>query len=166
MEGLSSKEIEIVSYLELNGRLFFTKKDILRFFKNENELGVYLHRLKKKGRILKLNKEKYYLIPVRAFRGHWSEHPFIIIDEMFNGKDYVIRGMAAAHYWSLIEQIPTTIEVQCMNRQGERTIFNFTIIFKRTRKNSLQKAVKRKVKGHSFRISPREDVVNWLNSRG
>jgi predicted transcriptional regulator of viral defense system len=166
MEGLSSKEIEIVSYLELNERSFFTRKEILRFFKNENDLGVYLHRLKKKGRILKLTKEKYYLIPVRAFRGHWSEHPFIIIDEMFDGKDYVIRGMAAAHYWGLIEQIPTTIEVQCMNRQGERTIFNFTIIFKRTRKNGLQRAVIRKVKGHSFRIAPREDVMEWLNSRG
>ncbi len=166
MEGLSSKEIELVSYLELNEMFFFTRKEILRFFKNENELGVYLHRLKKKGRILKLTKEKYYLIPVRAFQGHWSEHPFIIIDEMFNGNDYVIRGMAAAHYWSLIEQIPTTIEVQCMNRQGERTIFNSTILFKRTRKNSLQRAVIRKVKGHSFRIAPMEDVVKWLNSRG
>ena len=166
MEGLSSKEIEIVSYLELNESFFFTKKEILRFFNNKNDLGVYLHRLKKKGRIVKLTNEKYYLIPVRAFRGYWSEHPFIIIDEMFNGKDYVIRGMAAAHYWSLVEQIPTTIEVQCMNRQGERTIFNFTIIFKRTRKNGLQRAVIRKVKGHSFRIAPREDVMEWLNSRG
>ena len=62
MEGLSSKEIEIVSYLELNERSFFTRKEILRFFKNENDLGVYLHRLKKKGRILKLTKIRKVLL--------------------------------------------------------------------------------------------------------
>ncbi|MDI6655423.1 MAG: hypothetical protein QME59_05995, partial [Candidatus Hydrothermarchaeota archaeon] len=71
MKGISDREIEVVSFLELNDRFFFTRKDIKHFFKNSNELNVYIHRLKRKGRIVRLNKTKYYLIPIRAFRGHW-----------------------------------------------------------------------------------------------
>jgi predicted transcriptional regulator of viral defense system len=165
MSGLSKKEIEIISMLELNEKFFFTRDDIRRFFKNDNEMNVYIHRLIKKGRIIKLNKTKYYLIPIRAFRGHWSEHPFIVIDEIFNGKDYYISGMAAAHYWGLIEQIPTQIEVRCTKKQGIKKIFNFTIIFKRVRSLSAKDFVKRKIKGHSFLIASKRKVEEWLKSK-
>ena len=163
MEGLSKKELEIVSFLELKEKFFFTKEDVKQFFRNENEMNVYIHRLKKKRRIFRLNKAKYCLIPVRAFKGHWSEHPFIVIDEIFNGKDYYISGMAAAHYWGIIEQIPTQIEARTTKKQGFMKVFNFRIIFKRTRSLSPGDFVKRKIKGHGFLIASRK-VVEWVKS--
>ena len=165
MKGLSAKEISLISFLELNEKFFFRRSDIKQFFKNYNEMSVYLHRLKKKGRIVKLNKTKYYLIPIKAFKGHWSEHPFIIIDEIFDGKDYYISGMAAAHYWGLIEQIPTQMEVRCTKKQGKRRILNFTIIFKRIRSIKPKDFVRRKIKGHSFLIASKDKVEEWLKSR-
>ena len=165
MEGLSKKEIEVISYLELNEKYFFTRKEIKKFFNSIGEMNVYIHRLMKKGRIIKLNRTKYYLIPVRAYKGHWSEHPFIIIDEIFNGKNYFIGGMAAAYYWGFIEQIPTQIEVYCLNKQGRRKIFNFTIIFKRLRILNKKDFVKRKIKNHSFFILSKNKVEEWLKSR-
>lgn len=165
MKGISGKEIEIVSFLELNDKFFFTRNNIKHFFRNNNEMNVYIHRLKTKGRIIKLNRTKYYLIPVRAFRGHWSEHPFMIIDELFNGKDYYIGGMAAAHYWGLIEQIPTQIEVYCTKKQGRRKIFNFTIVFKRVRLAGMKGFVRRKIKDQPFFIASKTKVEKWLKSR-
>lgn len=165
MKGISGKEIEIVSFLELNDKFFFTRNNIKHFFRNNNEMNVYIHRLKTKGRIIKLNRTKYYLIPVRAFRGHWSEHPFMIIDELFNGKDYYIGGMAAAHYWGLIEQIPTQIEVYCTKKQGRRKIFNFTIVFKRVRPAGMKGFVRRKIKDQPFFIASKTKVEKWLKSR-
>lgn len=159
MKGLSGKEIEIVSYLELEGRRFFTRRDIEKFFRNKNEMSVYIHKLKQKGRIVKINKEKYYLVPIQAYRGKWSEHPFILIDEMFNGKNYCIGGKSAAHYWGLIEQIPTEIDIYTKTRQGKRKIFGFTVNFRRVRK--LPKWVKRKTKGHDFIIAIKEDSIKW-----
>jgi predicted transcriptional regulator of viral defense system len=165
MKGISKKEIEMISFLEMNERFFFTKDDIRQFFRNDNEMNVYIHRLKKKGRILRLNKTKYYLIPIRAFKGHWSEHPFVIVDEIFNGKDYFIGGMAAAHYWSLIEQIPTKVEVYCTKKQGTMKIFNFTIMFRRVRSLRTGDFVKRKVKEHTFFIASKMRIKEWLESR-
>ncbi len=165
MKGISNREIEIVSFLEFDDKFFFTRNDIKHFFRNSNEMNVHIHRLKKKGRIVKLNKTKYYLIPVRAFKGHWSEHPFIIVDELFNGKDYYIGGMAAAHYWGLIEQIPTQVEVCCTKKQGSKKIFNFAIVFKRVRPASMKDFVRREIKGHSFYVASKARVNAWLKSR-
>ncbi len=165
MNGLSGKEIEIVSFLELDEKFFFTRKDIKRFFKNYNEVSVYLHKLKNKGRIIKLNKSKYYLIPVKAFKGYWSEHPFIIVDEIFNGKNYYINGYAAAHYWKLIDQIPTKTEVYCTNKRGAREIFNHKIVFKTLRKHRITGFERKQIKGHGFNIATKKKVKEWLKSK-
>ncbi|MEE8167697.1 MAG: type IV toxin-antitoxin system AbiEi family antitoxin [Candidatus Hydrothermarchaeales archaeon] len=165
MPGLSSKEIEVVSYLELNSKYLFKMADIEPFFKTVNEMRVYIHRLKKKGRIIKLNKSKYYLIPIKAYKGHWSEHPFIVIDEIFNGKDYYIGGLAAAHYWGLIEQIPTQIEVYTNKKQGQRKIFNFTILYRRIRQKSMKGYITQRIKEHPFKIASKETSEKWLRSR-
>lgn len=164
MEGISKKEIDMISMLELKEKFFFTREDIRQFFRNDNEMNVYIHRLKNKGRIIRINRAKYYLIPVRAFKGHWSEHPFIVIDEIFNGKDYYIAGMAAAHYWGLIDQIPAQIEARCTKKQGKKKIFNFTIIFKRVRSLNATDFVKQKIKGHDFRIRAKKES-KWQISR-
>ena len=165
VSGLSKKELEIVSFLELEERFFFTRADIGRFFCSEHLLSVFLYRLKKKGRIRKINRSKYYLIPVRARGGHWSEHPFIIVDEIFNGEGYYISGMAAAHYWGLIEQLPTKVEVKCTGKQGRRSVFGVDIIFRRQRAGALKNFVKREVQGRGFLISSKEATKKWLESR-
>lgn len=165
MKGLSGKELELVSFLELKEKYFFTRDDVRRFFKNENEMNVYLHRLKEKKRIIKLNKTKYFLIPVKAFKGFWAEHPFVIVDEIFNGKNYFIRGMAAAHYWGLVDQIPTVVEVACTNKQGMKKMFGFTIIFKRIRPVSMKGFVKKNTGKHPFRVMSKKGVEKWLKSR-
>jgi len=161
MKGLSDKEIEIVSYLELENKRFFTRKDIKRFFKNENEMNVYIHKLKKKNRIVKINKTKYYLIPIKAFKDHWSEHPFILVDEIFNGKDYFIGGKAAAYYWGYIEQIPRRIDVYSTKKQGVKKMFGITIHFIRTTRRNMKNYIKRKIKDHDFIIANKKRSLEW-----
>lgn len=165
MKGLSGKEIEVVSFLELNEKFFFARKDIKQFFKNYAELSVYLHKLKRKDRIIRITKSKYYLVPVKAFKGHWSEHPFVIIDEIFDGKNYFIGGFAAAHYWGLIEQIPTRTEVYCTTRQGAKEFFYHKIVFRRIRKKAMKSFVREKVKSHGFNILSKESAKEWLKSK-
>jgi len=165
MKGLSNKEIEVVSFLELNNRYFFAREDIRRFFKNNNELSAYLHRLKAKGRIIRLSRSKYYLLPIKAYNGHWSEHPFIIVDEIFNGKGYFIGGYAAAHYWGIIEQLPAATDVYCPSRSGTREFFHHKIIFKRTRKSSMKGFVRKRMKGHAFNVAAKRMAEEWLRSR-
>jgi len=157
-KGLSDKEMEIVSYLELEGKRFFIKADVSKFFKSVNELNVYIYRLKEKKRIVRINKRKYYLIPIQAYRG-WVEHPFIVADEMFNGKKYYIGGKAAANYWGIIDQLPGVIDVFSRKKQGRMKILGSVFKFRRVRK--MGRTAKRKIKDHGFLIASKEESEKW-----
>ena len=159
--SLSEKELEFISRFELKGNYFFTRSSISEYFTSVNEMNVYLHRLKKKGRIIKLNKTKYYLIPVRAVGRKWAEHPFIIIDEIMNGKDYCIVGKAAAHYWRLIEQIPFIYEVYNTKIHKKAAIFHSEIEFRKRRRKNMPKGVVKEIYGHNFIIATKEESAQW-----
>lgn len=165
MKGLSAKEMEIVSHLEFEKKYFFTREDVSDFFTTNNQQRHRFHKLLQKERIVKLNKDKYYLIPVRAKTGKWAEDSFVIIDEVMNGEDYFIGGWAAANYWGLTEQVSARIEVYTTKRQGIKQYLTTTIIFKRTTKERLKSAVTEFVHQHTVQILNKEECKKWLTSK-
>src|SRR3989338_1641973 len=162
MKGLSSKEMEIISHLEFEKRYFFNRQDIKKFFKTYNQMRHTIHKLLQKNRIIRLNRKKYYLIPVKARTGKWAEESFILIDEIMDGKDYFIGGWAAANYWRLTDQIPMKIETYTTKRQGIKKFLATTVIFRRTTKKRLSDAVTEKVGEHAFKILSKEKSKKWL----
>ncbi|MBI5635443.1 hypothetical protein HY993_00595 [Candidatus Micrarchaeota archaeon] len=160
--GLSSKELEVISFLEFGEKYYFTRTDVKNFFKNANLLSFYLHKLMKKKRIIKLNRRKYFLVPIKAKKGFWAEHPFILVDEIMNGSGYFIGGSYAGYYWKLIEQIPREIDVFTTKRQGTLSIFNIKINFHRTTQNNLKNSFQQKIAGHSFFILNKEKTTRGL----
>ena len=158
-KSLSEKELQFISKLELKEKYFFTRDDIRNNFKNNNEMNVYINRLKNKNRIIKLNKTKYFLIPVKAVGNNWSEHPFIVIDEIMNGKDYCIVGKAAAHYWKWIDQIPVEYEVYNKKKHSKVTIFNSRLNFRKRRK--IPGGVIKEIYKHKFIIASKKEAKQW-----
>ncbi len=173
MIGLSKKETEVIADLEFQEKYFFVKEDIEKHFLDKKQMSNTLHLLKKKKRIIKLNRSKYYLIPIKARNGKWSVHPFRIIDEIMNGKDYFIGGWAAGNFWQLTDQIPMKYEVYTTRRQGTITVLNTTIIFKRTTKKNLEKTnimdsyidKRGYIRPITFKILSKEESAKWLKSR-
>lgn len=161
-KGLSEKELLFISKLELDQKYFFTRDDIRDNFTSTNEMNVYLCRLKKKGRIIKLNKTKYFLIPIKAVNSKWSEHPFILIDEIMNGKDYCIVGKSAAYYWKLIEQIPFEFQAYNTKKQKLTTIFHARINLIKRRKKNIPESVVRIIYGHNFIIASKKESRKWI----
>lgn len=165
IKPLSQKEVEIIAWLEFYQKYFFTIKNIEQFFKDKLQRYNSIKSLLKKKRIVKLNKEKYYLIPIKARTGGWAEDPFILADEIFNGKDYFIGKWSAANYWKLTDQIPFSIDIFTTKRQGKKTILNTKFIFHRTTAKKIEKAVIRKVNNHTFSIMNKEQMKKWMISR-
>lgn len=158
-KSISEKEITFISRRELQQKYFFTRKDMRPYFSSDNEMNVYLHRLKRKGRIVRLNKDKYFLIPVKAVGGNWSEHPYALIDEIMNGKDYCIVGKAAAHYWKWIDQIPVEYDVYNTKKHEVMELFRVRLNFRKRRK--IPAGVVRNIYGHQFIIASREESKQW-----
>ena len=165
VKGLSKKETEIIANLEFEQKYFFTSDYIDKFSKNKTQRYNIIKNLIKKKRIVKLNKEKYYLIPIKAKSGSWVEHSFIMADEICNGKDYFIGGWAAANYWKLTDQIPMWVEIYTTRRQGKIRILNKGIIFRRTTKKRIEKAVIKTIENHEFKIISKKESKKWMSSR-
>ena len=165
MKGLSKKEIEIVSDLEFKQKYYFTNKDIAKHFNNETHRKNIIYNLKKKGRIKKINRSKYYLIPIKARYGKWIDHPFIAVDEICDGKDYFIGGYASANYWRLTNQIPAQVDVYTTRRQGIIRIFNKRIVFHRTSIKNLKKGITKKIENHDFIILNKKESEKWIKSK-
>ncbi len=165
IRGLSRKEIEIIAWLEFYQKYFFTIKDIAHFFKDRWQRYNTIKNLLKKKRIVKLNKEKYYLVPIKAKSGGWAEDPFILADEIMSGKDYFIGGWSAANYYGLTDQIPFWIEVFSIKRQGKKKILNTGFIFRRTTPEKIKKALIRNIHKHPFRIMNKREMKKWMKLR-
>jgi predicted transcriptional regulator of viral defense system len=165
MNGLSSKEMQVMAELEFDGRYFFTREDIRHHFTSDSSMRHTIHKLLKKKRIISLNKNKYYMVPIKAKTGKWAEDEFILADEVMDGKDYFIGGWAAANYWHLTEQVPVKTEVFSLKRYGKKTILNTPFIFRKTTAKRLKQAVTKDINGHPFRILNAAESKRWLSKR-
>lgn len=165
IQALSQKEVEVIAWLEFEEKYFFTIQDIGHFFKNTKQRYNFIQRLMKKKRIVKLNKQKYYLVPIKAKSGLWVESSSIIADELCNGKNYFIGGWSAANYWRLTDQIPMRTDIYTTRRQGRVHILTSDFVFHRTTKKRLQHAIPQKIKGHLFYILNKKETQKWLKSK-
>ncbi len=165
MQGISKKEIEIISSLEFDKKYFFTSKDVDKFAKNKTQRYNIIKNLIKKKRIVNLNRKKYYLVPIKARTGFWTEHPYVIADEVCDGRDYFIGGYAAANYWRLTDQIPMQTDIYTTKRQGKAKILTARLVFHRTTKNKIKRAVTKKIGEHNFKVLSKEASQKWIKSR-
>ena len=165
MQGISKKEMELITKLESEKKYFFTSEEVDKIAKDKTQRYNIIKQLLKKKRIVKLNKNKYYLTPIQDPTEIWFNQSFILADEVMDGKDYFIGGWAAANYWRLTDQIPMKTEVYTTKRQGTKKFLNMTIIFRRTTKKKLKKAITKKIKNHQFKILNKEESKKWLSKR-
>ncbi|MBN2881324.1 hypothetical protein JXM83_04705 [Candidatus Woesearchaeota archaeon] len=165
MVRLSERAIKVISDLEFQEKYYFTREDIEKHFDDKKQLSNFIHIQMKSGRVVKLNRDKYFLIPIKARTGKWTDHPLIVADEMMNGKDYYVGGWYAAKYWSFTDQIPMQIDIYTTKRNGRINILNKRYVFHRVRLESLKKAVSQKVKEHNFKILNKEDSKKWYSER-
>lgn len=165
MKNLSKKEIEVISDLEFKKKYYFTKEDIKKHFDKKEQITKLIYHLKRKERIIKLNKNKYFLVPIKARTGKWTDNPYIIADEIFNGEDYFVGGWAAANYWKLTDQIPMQYDIWTTKRQGKTKILGVRFVFHRTTQKRIEEASSQKVENHTFRILNKEKTKKWIKLR-
>lgn len=165
MYGLSRREMQVIANLEFLQKHYFTRADIAGHFHSADQLRNTLYRLRRKGRVVLLNKGKYYLVPIKARTGVWAEHPLILADELFGGRGYYVGGWAAASYWKLTDQVPMQVDIYTTRRQGKHVILGTRFVFHRTTEKRTKEAVVQRIGDHPFHIISKERARKWLRSR-
>ena len=73
------------------------------------------------GRIQKIEKGKYLLIPSRAgVEGYWAEDAWTVVPYLID--EYYVGFWTAMNYWEMTEQIPYTVFVVTPKRKKNRVL--------------------------------------------
>lgn len=118
---LGPLEAELIFTLEREGRNVFTMEDAREVLNcSEEGLRVVLWRLTSKGRIQRIKRGHYLLVPAKAgYQTSWTEHVFSFIDRILD--EYYIGYWTALNYWQMTEQIPRTVFIASTKRKRDFT---------------------------------------------
>jgi predicted transcriptional regulator of viral defense system len=165
MVNLSDRAITVISNLEFKKKYYFLKEDIRKHFSSDKQLYDFIYNQRKNERIIKLNKNKYFLIPIKARFRKWTDNPLIVADEIMNGSNYYVGGWYAAKYWKLTEQIPMQIDIYSTKKFGKMKIMNKKYVFHRIRIKALEKGIKKNIEGHQFIILKKNETQKWISKK-
>jgi predicted transcriptional regulator of viral defense system len=157
---LGPLETELVFTLERESRTLFTVDDAREILDCSDEvLRVVLWRLALKGRIQRVKKGHYLLVPAKAgYNTKWSEHVLYFIDGMLD--EYYVSYWTALSYWQMTEQIPHTVFIATTKRRRDFTYSDTVPIhFVTVSPHKLFGWTKESIGDQSFRISDKEKTI-------
>jgi predicted transcriptional regulator of viral defense system len=157
---LGPLESELVFNLEREGRTLFTVEDAAEILDTSNEvLRNVLWRLASKGRIQRVKRGHYLLVPARAgYETRWSEHIFSFVDGLL--KEYYVGYWTALSHWGMTEQIPRTVFIATTKRRRD-FIYSDTvpIHYVTVSRHKFFGWTTEKIGDNEFHISDREKTI-------
>ena len=156
---LGPNEAKLLLELEKEDLKVFTFQEAKRILNLSREsVANVIHRLRKKKRIIEIEKGKYLLVPARAgLAGHWAEDIFLVVDKLL--EDYYIGFLTAMHFWNLTEQIPNVVLVATTKRKRPLEFNSQKIRFITLTRRRFFGFIEMKTFGYPFKISSLEKTI-------
>ena len=105
-KNLSKDELYLISRAEFEKQKLITTPFVQKLFPDKNKAARILSFLAKKGRLLKIEKGKYVLVPIKAPNQQWMPNEFILASFWMGNAPYYIGYFTMYNYWGFTEQIP------------------------------------------------------------
>ena len=146
---LAEKGISVFSFDEA--------KDIMQT--SNSSVRHILMDLTRKGRLQRIQRGKYMLVPEKAGRDlHWTESPRVVVPHLIDV--YYVGFWTAMNYWGMTEQIPHTIFVVTTKRKNSLKFGNQKFEFVTLSKKKFFGFVEQKAsKTETFNISSKEKTI-------
>src|SRR3989338_10844421 len=87
-KGLSKDEIYLISRAEFEKQKLITTAFVQKVFEDKNKAARILVHLKKKGRILRIERGKYLLVPLKAPNQRWMPNEFLVASFLMGDKPF------------------------------------------------------------------------------
>jgi predicted transcriptional regulator of viral defense system len=146
---LAEKEISVFSFDEAK-RILQTSNQSVRHV---------LMDLTRKGRLQRIQRGRYLLVPERAgMELYWAESPWVIVPHLIDV--YYVGFWTAMNYWGMTEQIPYTVFVATTKRKCDLKFGNQRYEFVTLSKKKFFGFVEEKAsKTETFNISSKEKTI-------
>ena len=150
-KALSTKEVDLITRFEFEGKEIYTKEEI-NFFCGNRQKGAYLiKKLLEKKRLKKIIKNTYLFIPMKAPQGRWAGNEYVVAKALINGAKYYIGYSSVFNSYGFTEQVAQMIHVVSDKYSIKKTLGGV--------KYKLIKVLPNRIYGLETRKISREDVI-------
>ncbi|OGX32668.1 MAG: hypothetical protein A3I43_03290 [Omnitrophica WOR_2 bacterium RIFCSPLOWO2_02_FULL_50_19] len=108
---LSTKEIDLLTRLEFEGKEIYTKEEIIFFCGNRQKGSYLIKKLLEKKRLRKIIKNVYLFIPMKAPGGKWAGNEYVIAKALVSGAKYYIGYSSVFNSYGFTDQVAQMIHV-------------------------------------------------------
>lgn len=160
---LGPTELRLLFELEKEGHRVFGTEDANRILgTGRNSVNAALYRLARKGRVRRIERGKYLLVPARAgYDGAWAEIPSIIASRLV--EPYYIGFASALNFWGMTEQIPRSTYIATTRRKGRMGYAPMRFVFVTLNERRFFGDVESVIDGMPLRVSdPEKTIVDCL----
>ena len=121
---LRKEELYLISRAEYEKLKLITTAFARKLFPQPQVAAAVLDSLSRKGRLIQLQRGKYFLVPIKAPNQHWTPNEYVVAALWMGKIQYYIGYFTMYHYWGFTEQIPQTIFILNTARNAEAKIGN------------------------------------------
>ncbi len=158
-KGLSKDEIYLISRAEFENQRIITRDFTLKLFKNVIKTNNILSNLKRKGRLLQIERGKYFIVPIKAPNQLWTPNEFITAKYWMGGIPYYIGYFTMYNYWGFTEQIPQIIYILNTQKSINKTIGNIRFKAVKISEKKYYGIKKIKIEDEEVNISDKERTL-------
>jgi predicted transcriptional regulator of viral defense system len=117
--SLSKDELLLISRAEYENRKLITNEFTKKVFGDAKKAANTVDRLRKKGRLIQIERGKYMLVPIKAPNQLWTPNELVVASLWMGNAPYYIGYFTMYNYWGFTEQVPQTVFI--LNTQKSRT---------------------------------------------
>lgn len=139
-EGLSPNQEKLLSILEFKEKVFVTRKEIEEYIwdhikvKDRNKL---IYGMIKKQRLIKIMRNKYVVVPIRAINKDWAPNELEIVNFLMENNKYYFGLGTAFNLHNFSNQIPVKLIIFNSKYSFDKKILNNSFKFIKIKKSRL-----------------------------
>jgi predicted transcriptional regulator of viral defense system len=121
-QSLRKEELYLISRAEYEKRKLITTDFSKKLFPQPKIAAAVLDSLYRKGRLIRLQRGKYLLVPIKAPNQQWMPNEYVVASLWMGETPYYIGYFTMYHYWGFSDQIPQTVYILNTRQNAETRI--------------------------------------------
>jgi len=121
--GLSRDELYLISRAEFEKQPLVTTSFSQKLFSDTNKASKVIASLTRKGRMIRLEKGKYLVVPLKAPHQQWMPNEFVVAALWMGSTPYYIGYFTMYNYWGFTEQVPQTVFILNTQKSLAKKLF-------------------------------------------
>ena len=120
--NLSKEEVYLISRAEYEKQKLITTAYVRGLYVGRNKASKIIASLLKKKRLIRIEKGKYLIVPIKAPNQQWTPNEFVAAALWMGSTPYYIGYFTMYNYWGFTEQVPQTVYVLNTKKFSRRII--------------------------------------------